>query len=181
MLYGRPIKDKIVSIRSVNNNSGRITISGRVFFVDERSVTSKKTGKEFHLVSMSVTDNSDSISAKLFIRKTDDDAPFDKLYSTLKKGVKSGGIYIVARGKAQYDEYAGETVIMLSDIAHIGKPPIRPDNAPKKRVELHLHTQMSAMDAVNSVEDLILGTRGCRGHRPRRCTVVPRRDESVGL
>ncbi len=155
MLYGRPIKDKIVSIRSVNNNSGRITISGRVFFVDERSVTSKKTGKEFHLVSMSVTDNSDSISAKLFIRKTDDDAPFDKLYSTLKKGVKSGGIYIVARGKAQYDEYAGETVIMLSDIAHIGKPPIRPDNAPKKRVELHLHTQMSAMDAVNSVEDLI--------------------------
>ncbi len=155
MLYGRPIKDRIVSIRSVNNNSGRITVSGKVFFLDERSVTSKKTGKEFHLVSISVTDNTDSISAKLFIRKTDDDAPFNKLYSTLKKGLKSGGIYIVARGKAQYDEYAGETVIMLSDIARIGKPPIRPDNAPKKRVELHLHTQMSAMDAVNSIEELV--------------------------
>ncbi|MCH5210775.1 MAG: PolC-type DNA polymerase III [Oscillospiraceae bacterium] len=155
MLYGRPIKDSIVSIRSINDNSGRVTISGKVFFVDERSITSKKTGKEFHLVTMDITDNSDSISAKLFIRKNDDDAPFNKLYSTLKKGVKGGGVYVVARGKAQYDEYAGETIIMLNDIAEIGKPPVRPDNAPKKRVELHLHTQMSAMDAVSPVEDLV--------------------------
>ncbi|MCD8179950.1 MAG: PolC-type DNA polymerase III [Firmicutes bacterium] len=155
MLYGRPIKDNIISIKSINDNSGRVTFSGKVFFVDEREITSKKTGKVFHLVTMEITDNEDSISAKMFITKTDDDAPFNKLYGALKKGVKNGGIYIAARGKAQFDEYAGETIVMINDIAQIEKPPVRRDNAKLKRVELHLHTQMSAMDAVSSAQDLI--------------------------
>lgn len=157
MLYGRPIKDSIISIRSINENSGRVTFSGRVFALDEREITSKKTGKVFHLVTMDVTDNEDSISAKMFVTKTDDDAPFKKLYGTLKKGVKSGGIYIVARGKAQFDQYAGETIVMLNDVAQVEKPPVRQDNAEEKRVELHLHTQMSAMDAVSSMGDIIDG------------------------
>lgn len=155
MLYGRPIKDSIISIRSINENSGRVTFSGRVFALDEREITSKKTGKVFHLVTMDVTDNEDSISAKMFVTKTDDDEPFKKLYGTLKKGVKSGGIYIVARGKAQFDQYAGETIVMLNDVAQVEKPPVRQDNAKEKRVELHLHTQMSAMDAVSSMGDIV--------------------------
>lgn len=44
----------------------------------------------------------------MFVTKTEDDEPFNKLFSKLKKGVKGGGIYIVARGKAQFDQYAGE-------------------------------------------------------------------------
>lgn len=155
MLYGRPIKDDIISIKSINDNSGRVTFSGKVFFVDEREITSKKTGKQFHLITMDITDNNDSISAKMFVTKTDDDEPFNKLYGTLKKGVKGGGIYIAARGKAQYDEYAGETIVMLNDIAKIDAPPVRQDTAKEKRVELHMHTQMSAMDAVSSVQSLI--------------------------
>lgn len=155
MLYGRPIKDNIISIHSINDNSGRVTFSGRVFFIDEREITAKKSGKAYHLITMDITDNEDSVTAKMFVPKTDDDAPFDKLYSNLKKGVKSGNAYIVARGKAQYDDYAGETIVMINDIANVGKPPVRQDNAGKKRVELHLHTQMSAMDAVNSAQELI--------------------------
>ena len=91
MLYGRPIKDNIISIKSINDNSGRVVFSGKVFFVDEREITSKKTGKVFHLITMDITDNEDSISAKMFVTKTDDDAPFNKLFSTIKKGVKGGG------------------------------------------------------------------------------------------
>lgn len=155
MLYGRPIKDNVISISSINSSSGAITISGKVFFLDEREITSKKSGKQFHLITMHITDDDDSISAKLFIRKTDDDEAFKKLYGELKQDVKKGGAYVVMNGKAQYDEYAGETIIMINSIAKIEKPPVRKDNAPKKRVELHLHTQMSAMDAVSSVEDLI--------------------------
>ncbi len=155
MLYGRPIRDDIISIKSINDNSGRVTFSGRVFSIDEREITSKKTGKQFHLITMDITDNEDSISAKMFVTKTDDDTPFTKLFGTLKKGVKGGGIYIVARGKAQYDEYAGETIVMLNDIARVDAPPVRQDTAEKKRVELHMHTQMSAMDAVSSVQSLI--------------------------
>lgn len=155
MLYGRPIRDDIISVKSINDNSGRVTFSGRVFSIDEREITSKKTGKQFHLITMDITDNEDSISAKMFVTKTDDDTPFTKLFGTLKKGVKSGGMYIVARGKAQYDEYAGETIVMINDIAKVDAPPVRQDNAEEKRVELHMHTQMSAMDAVSSVQSLI--------------------------
>ena len=64
MLYGRPIKDSILSISSIGDNSGRVTFSGRVFAVDEREITSKKTNKEFHLLTMDITDNTDSISGK---------------------------------------------------------------------------------------------------------------------
>ena len=155
MLYGRPINDDIISIHSINDNSGRVVFSGKVFFVEDRDIKSKKTGKEFHLITMDITDNEDSISAKMFVTKTEDDEPFNKLFSKLKKGVKGGGIYIVARGKAQFDQYAGETIVMINDIAEIEKPPVRMDEATEKRVELHLHTQMSAMDAVSSVNDLI--------------------------
>lgn len=155
MLYGRPIKDNIIAISSINESSGRVTFSGKVFSLDERVIKSKKTGKEFHLLVMDITDNDDSISAKMFITKTDTDEPFLKLYGELKKGVKAGGIYIVCRGKAQYDEYAREVIVMANDIAKISAPPVRQDTAPVKRVELHMHTQMSAMDGVSSAADLI--------------------------
>ncbi len=155
MLYGRPIKDSIVPISSIGENSGRVTFSGRVFAADEREITSKKTGKEFHLLTMDITDNTDSISCKMFITKKNDDDAFKKLYGRLKTGIKSGGIYVVCRGKAQYDEYAREAVVMLNDIAEIAPPPKRMDNAEEKRVELHLHTQMSAMDGVSETKALI--------------------------
>ena len=155
MLYGRPIKDNVISISSINSSSGSVTISGKVFFLDEREITSKKNGKTYHLITMHITDNDNSISAKLFITKTDDDEAFKKLYGEIKGGVKKGNAYVVMNGKAQFDDYAGETVIMINSVAKIPAPPVRQDTAPKKRVELHLHTQMSAMDAVNSVEDLI--------------------------
>ena len=44
---------------------------------------------------------------------------------------------------------------MINDIAEIEKPPVRMDEAAEKRVELHLLTQISAMDAVSSVNVLI--------------------------
>ena len=52
MLYGRPINDDIISIHSINDNSGRVVFSGKVFFVEDRDIKSKKTGKEFHLITM---------------------------------------------------------------------------------------------------------------------------------
>ncbi|MDD6484466.1 MAG: PolC-type DNA polymerase III [Clostridiales bacterium] len=155
MLYGKPIHEDILSISSVDENSGKVTISGRVFACDEREITSKKTGKQFHLLTMDITDNTNSISMKMFITKTDDDEPFNRVYGKIKKGLKSGGIHLVCRGKAQYDDYAHECIIMVNDMAEVAAPPVRVDDAPVKRVELHLHTQMSAMDAVSSAADLI--------------------------
>ena len=155
MLYGKPIHGSAVTMDSVTEDSGYCIVTGRVFMFDDRDITSKKTDKKIHLVTMAVTDNTDSITIKLFINKTDDDEPFIRLSSAVKKGVKSGNMYLAVRGKAQYDDYARETVIMARDIAVISAPPIREDKAEKKRVELHMHTQMSQMDAITPVEELI--------------------------
>ena len=56
MLYGRPIKGNIVAISSLNSVSGQVIISGRVLFAEEREMVSKKTGKEFHLITAHMTD-----------------------------------------------------------------------------------------------------------------------------
>ena len=55
--------------------------------------------------------------------------------------------------EAQYDKFSKELTVLASDIINIPKEE-KCDNA-KKRVELHLHTQMSALDAVISAKDII--------------------------
>lgn len=158
MLIGRPIRnEETVSIASLNEGSGRVTITGRIFDADEREITSKKSGKEMHIVTLDVTDNSSSITVKLFVSKGEDDSKFRDLYTPIAKALKKGGkgIQAAIRGRTQFDDYAKEVVIMANDIAMLPSPPIRQDNAPVKRVELHTHTQMSQMDAVNSAQQLI--------------------------
>lgn len=63
--------------------------------------------------------------------------------------------YVVVQGRPQIDAYSNELTIMVSNICKGEKPPERMDNASEKRVELHLHTQMSAMDAITSATDLV--------------------------
>lgn len=154
-MIGRPVKgEDIIAISSINEGSGRVTISGRIFDADEREIKTKKN-KEMHIVSFDLTDNTDSITVKLFVDKGEDDSKFNGLFPPIKKSLKKGGMYVVCRGTAKYDDYAKEVVLMANDVCAIPSPPVRQDNAEVKRVELHMHTQMSQMDAVNSAEDLI--------------------------
>ena len=156
MLIGRPIKDEnIIAVSSINEGSGRVTISGRIFDADEREIKTKKTDKEMHIVRLDVTDTTSSITVKIFVNKGEDDSKFKDLYTPIKSALKKGGMHAVIRGMAKYDDYEKEVVIMANDIAAIPAPPVRQDNAEIKRVELHMHTQMSQMDAVNSASDLI--------------------------
>ncbi len=156
MLIGRPIRDEnIIAISSINEGSGRVTVSGRIFDADEHEIKSKKTDREMHIVTLDVTDSTSSITVKMFVNKGEDDSKFKDLYTPIKKSLKQGGMYAAIRGTAKYDDYLKEVVIMANDIAAIPAPPVRMDNAETKRVELHMHTQMSQMDAVNSAADLI--------------------------
>lgn len=156
MLIGRPIRgEDITAISSINEGSGRVTITGRIFDADEREIKSKKTGKEMHIVMLDITDTTSSITVKLFVNKGEDDSKFKDLYTPIKKSLKKGGMYAAIRGTAKYDDFAKEVVIMANDVAALPAPPVRMDTAEKKRVELHMHTQMSQMDAVSSTASLI--------------------------
>ncbi len=155
MLLGRSIRNEdIVSIKSINENSGRVTISGLVFDADEREIKTK-TGKEMHIVTLDIADATSAITVKAFVNKGEDDQKFKDFFPPIKKALKKGGLHLVCRGVAKYDEYAKEVVLMANDVAVVPSPPIRQDNAPVKRVELHMHSQMSQMDGVSSAEDLI--------------------------
>ena len=94
MLYGKPIRGKVVSVRSINENSGRIIFTGKAFACDEREITSKKNEKTYHLVTIDVTDKTDSVTVKMFITKSEDDEAFTRFFGRIKKGIKGGGIYL---------------------------------------------------------------------------------------
>ena len=74
--------------------------------------------------------------------------------SNVRDHVKEG-IVLTIRGNAQYDKYVREVSVLATDIIKGQEKEERMDNAEEKQVELHMHTQMSAMDGVSSATDLI--------------------------
>ena len=151
MLYGRLIREQMVPISSINENSGKIAFRGDVFALEYKDITSKKNQKQYHIVNMDVTDYEDSISVQLFITKTDEDETFLRFKEKLRVGMG-----VVIRGEASFNNYANEVIVTANAVA-VGKKvlPRRMDNAPMKRVELHMHTKMSTMDGVSDAKELI--------------------------
>jgi len=151
MLYGSAIRDDLIPISAIGENSGRVCFVGDVFGVETKEIKSKKNEKEYYLFVIDVTDYNDSITVQLFMNKNnEDDSAYKEMAKALKKGER-----IVVRGKAEYNNYAREVIVSANAIAKSMPAQIRMDYAEKKRVELHMHTQMSAMDAVSSTKDLI--------------------------
>ncbi len=72
----------------------------------------------------------------------------------LKDKIKKDA-YLRVQGEVQFDKYAKEINIMAKAIMTAQAPPPRMDTAEEKRVELHLHTQMSSMDGVTPVKTYI--------------------------
>lgn len=139
-LYGRSIRGKMIPISSISGDSGRIVVWGDVFDI-EKKVT--KSGDK-NIFTIDITDYTGSTTAKVFnsIKKS-------AVIDNIKKGDT-----IVVQGDVEYDKYAGELVVNARSIGTAQKVKVV-DNAEKKRVELHMHTNMSQMDAVTSAGDLV--------------------------
>ena len=151
VIYGRSIRDFLVPISSIDENSGNVCFEGEIFNVETKDIHSKKTEKDFLLVMIDVTDYNDSVSCQLFIEINEKNKDvIDAVKSQIRKG-----LFVVIKGKAQYNDYAKEVIVSVRSIAEGYCPPKKTDDAEEKRVELHMHTQMSAMDAVSSAKDLI--------------------------
>lgn len=139
-LYGRSIRGKMIPISSISGDSGRIVVWGDVFDI-EKKVT--KSGDK-NIFTIDITDYTGSTTAKVF-NSIKESAVIDNI----KKGDT-----IVVQGNVEYDKYAGELVVNARSIGTAQKVKVV-DNAEKKRVELHMHTNMSQMDAVTSAGDLV--------------------------
>lgn len=139
-LYGRSIRGKMIPISSISGDSGRIVVWGDVFDI-EKKVT--KSGDK-NIFTIDITDYTGSTTAKVF-NSIKESAVIDNI----KKGDT-----IVVQGDVEYDKYAGELVVNARSIGTAQKVKVV-DNAEKKRVELHMHTNMSQMDAVTSAGALV--------------------------
>ncbi|MBC5628500.1 PolC-type DNA polymerase III [Clostridium sp. NSJ-6] len=139
-IYGRNISIEATAIREINETSGYVAVLGEVFKVETMET---KTGKI--ILTFFITDFTGSIIVKCFLKPQEKDEVLDNI----KKG-----LYCKVRGEAVYDSYAREVVLMGRDILKMKKIE-RMDGADEKRVELHCHTTMSAMDGVTPVTKII--------------------------
>ena len=136
-LLGRGIADTPVSIATIDDEERSIVIQGEVIKIDVRET---RAGR--YIISFIVSDWQDSIEVKVF---SEDSQLADALRS---------GMWVKVRGGVQLDRFSQELTVLARDIVEVDKP-VRVDGAPEKRVELHLHTKMSAMDATVNVAEAI--------------------------
>lgn len=139
-LYGKIGRAKPVPIVRVAPDSGSVTIWGQIFSMDERQTRDKSK----KIYSINITDYTGSMTLKLI-----EDMSQCRALDTLKKGTS-----ILVRGEISYDKYDHEIVLRPRGISTVEQVKVI-DDAPVKRVELHLHSTMSSMDGVTPVSDLI--------------------------
>ncbi len=160
LIFGKLIQDPIVSVNEAIAAYDVVTVQGEVFFVDNKEIHSKKTGKDYVKIAFDMTDRTNSVRvSKLF--------QSDKAGDTASKIKK--GLYCRVQGKMVYDAYAKEMVLEPTGIVKDRKPVRKDAYEGMKRVELHLHTNMSAMDGMSSAAALLCRAAGW-GHRAMAIT-----------
>lgn len=140
LLIGYEIKDDPIPIVQIQEEERRVAIQGMVFNAEIKELRSGR-----HLLTFHITDYTDSLTVKIFSRDKED----VKMLEALKDGM-----WVKVRGSVQHDTFIRELVMNANDLNQIEQV-ARRDSAPQKRVELHCHTPMSAMDAVASVKSLV--------------------------
>ena len=137
------IKEPLVKIADLNAESGSVCIDGEIQAMEDKETKSGKV-----ILSIDIYDGSSTMTCKAFLPGNNAKKIIKRLNTT--KAVKLAG-------KAQMDAFSNELTIMANTIIKSEPMPktTRQDNAEVKRVELHMHTKMSQMDAMTSAEDLI--------------------------
>ena len=145
LIYGRSlkIKEQLVKVADLGIDSGKILLDGEVLNMDSRELKSGKV-----LVMFDLFDGSSTITCKAFVEG-------DKAKDTMKRIKDSVGVKV--EGTAQFDPFSKELGVIANTIIESTgiKREIRKDEAKVKRVELHMHTKMSQMDAITSATDLL--------------------------
>jgi DNA polymerase-3 subunit alpha (Gram-positive type) len=142
--FGYDIKDASVPLMQVVDEETKIVVKGSIFGFDGE----KELKNGMKLYSFYISDSTDSIAVKCFARSKEEQKALQGI---------ANGMFVRIRGRAEFDRFMNppELAIMATDINEMLAPPDRMDEEEEKRVEFHLHTSMSVMDAVGSVEDYI--------------------------
>lgn len=145
LILGRSskIKEPVIKIIDISPDEGSVSIHGEISNIDSKELKSGKV-----LISFDLYDGSSSMTCKAFVKAGEEGEVLSRLKKA--KGVRLAG-------NASFSKFSGEIELVANTIIETEgiKRNKREDNAPVKRVELHMHTQMSQMDAMTSATDLI--------------------------
>lgn len=139
-IMGKPIFGESMPLSDVTVESGRVVVEGVLFKKSERTI---KSGSK--LITLLITDKRTSLCVKFF-------APEQK-WIDIDTHLSTGDI-VKIQGDAEWDTFENVLIIKAKSIEK-GEARFRQDNSPEKRVELHVHTKMSAMDGLNDVKSLV--------------------------
>ena len=140
-LFGTLVKGKPKPIKECLPEDGEVVVWGDVFSLETRE---SKDGR-YSIINFNITDYTSSYPVKVFGEK--------KKCEDLAENLKDGKTVLV-RGSINMDTYMHTYLINARAVTEIEKIE-KQDNAPEKRVELHLHTNMSAMDGMTSAKELV--------------------------
>ena len=133
--YGKPFRGNSVPMKDLSIDMGSIIVEGKVFNVDHKELKKRNAW----VVKFDMTDNTGSIRISKFMEAGE--------AKPILENVKAGSVLRV-QGKLIEDRFENEMVLKPYAMQP-GSMPKRKDLAPgEKRVELHLHTTMSNMDAL---------------------------------
>ena len=142
-VIGGAINSNPIKLCDVAPDQGNCTVWGKVFLTDSHET---RDGRSV-FYSISITDKTGSYTLKARVQK---DSAEHKVYEEKLKE----GVCILVNGTVNYDTYARENLIAPRAISLVQEVPLD-DGCDKKRVELHLHTNMSQMDGMTPVSKLI--------------------------
>ncbi|MCR4620810.1 MAG: PolC-type DNA polymerase III [Clostridiales bacterium] len=150
-ILGRPFTGQEIAMRDIAQDAGKVIVMGEIISCEVRD-TRKDDCK---ILALTLTDYTSTLPCKAFIksRRGKKALSFDQQLENVNNYIKPGK-WLKVSGDFSYDEYDRCYRIMIDSALPASKPERR-DTAREKRVELHLHTNMSSMDAVASPTDLI--------------------------
>ena len=152
VLYGRDFDEAALRIEDIIGEMGEVVIQGRILKQDSREIKNERT-----IVSFDITDFTDTIGVKLFVR--------NEFVKELMGSIKPG-TFVKVKGVVSMDKFDHE--LTIGTLTGIKKIPdfttTRVDTSPYRRVELHCHTKMSDMDGVSEAKDIVKRARKW-GHR----------------
>ena len=134
LFYGRPFSGKPVRMEELNLDMFRVIVEGKVFAVQHKEL--KKRGA--WVVCFDMTDYTSSVRVNQFMEAAKAKPIIDNVQP---------GMWLRVQGKMSFDRYDNEMVLQPAAMEKI-EAPKRRDTYPEKRVELHLHSTMSSMDAL---------------------------------
>lgn len=145
IFYGRAYEGDVIPISEIQDEIGEVVIRGKIIAYEARELRNEKT-----LIIVSITDFTDTIQTKLFLKN--EQVP--DIAGNLKKGS-----FVQLKGMALTDRYDREisisSIVGIKTIADFTTKRVETYQGELRRVELHAHTQMSDMDSVVDTKAMI--------------------------